>query len=180
MAFFLSFADTEPSVLSYYYGNAYGLGYDLGIEPRVRGQWIFLQFAVFLVFLLLPLFRAKLLWLYLVRRCWEEERMLLSKCVPAESALYFPRNLSTVISWFAKIWTLKKPPSLHTNEWSLLKVSKLQTHSRYFFSLFCITSPNHSDAAVSEECYISCRESWHVFAPSGVWVLLSPALVAPF
>ena len=39
------------------------------------------------------LFSAKLPWLYLVRRCWEEEKILLSECDPAENGFIFAKQL---------------------------------------------------------------------------------------
>jgi len=39
------------------------------------------------------LFSAKLPQLYLVRRCWEEQRIALSECDPAENAFTFANQL---------------------------------------------------------------------------------------
>lgn len=133
--FFLSFANTEPSVLSYGYGNAYGLGYDLGIEPRVRGQWIFLQFAVFLVFLnsvatvqskaTLAVFGEKVLGrredvAVKMRSCW--------KCF-----IFSKKFINSYIMVCRDLNAEKNPPKLHTNEWSLFKSQWIADSFKIFF-----------------------------------------------
>lgn len=69
--------------------------------------------------------------------------------------------------------------NLHANEWGLLKVSELPTHSKdpNIFSRSSVSLHNCIDATVSEDSCIWCQESWYVFEPPGFWVLLSPVLL---